>query len=585
MTAHNRDDDKWKTVEPWKRANLVLIPKGVAANDSLLKARPICLLDELGKAFERVIAARMQDWMDNNPESGFSVFQFGFRRHRYTVDALFSVKNFIEVAVYRGEVAIAVGLDIPNAFNSIPWRIINDTLDARGFPDYLRRVIRSYLSNRVIDYRVRDGLCESRLMSAGVSQGSVLEPLLWNVAFDSVLRVEQEVGCRTVCYADDTLIVATAAGAFDAVLRANVMAACIVRRIKSLVYVESKAAKVSRALFRLMPNLRGPYEDKRRLYASVLTSVVTYAAPVWCDALSSASSKKLQPIVRLQRSIAIRVVSGYRTISFDVAALLACMPSWTLEVSMRRRVYERVTDLRRRGKWSKKAVAELKEQERNMLNRQWSVSLNRSGAPGILTRELIMPYFSEWLSRRFGNVSFRFTQMITGHGCFGHYLHRMRKRDSPACLHCSCLDDTVLHTIYECPAWMDQRTELWLSLSEEGNEMDLGTVVRTILESQVKWHAFSLFANSVYQWQRVFNPILELRRWIPHRQKKGRGEMMQLNRRLKELEWRMEKREREDRKRNILFRGLKTKAKEARREVEELCRKLETRVHIEELEK
>ncbi|CAL1672347.1 unnamed protein product [Lasius platythorax] len=252
-----------------------------------------------------------------------------------------------------------------------------------------------------------------------------------------------------------------------------------------------------------MPNLRGPYEDKRRLYASVLTSVVTYAAPVWCDALSSASSKKLQPIVRLQRSIAIRVVSGYRTISFDVAALLACMPSWTLEVSMRRRVYERVTDLRRRGKWSKKAVAELKEQERNMLNRQWSVSLNRSGAPGILTRELIMPYFSEWLSRRFGNVSFRFTQMITGHGCFGHYLHRMRKRDSPACLHCSCLDDTVLHTIYECPAWMDQRTELWLSLSEEGNEMDLGTVVRTILESQVKWHAFSLFANSVISGKEV----------------------------------------------------------------------------------
>lgn len=110
---------------------------------------------------------------------------------------------------------------------------------------------------------------------------------------------------------------------------------------------------------------------------------------------------------------------------------------------MRRRVYNRVTDLWRRDDWSKDAVAEVKEQERNMLNRQWLVSLNRTDAPGVLTRELLTPCFSEWLGRRFGNVSFRFTQLITGYGCFGHYLFRMRKRDSPACLHCSCPDDTV----------------------------------------------------------------------------------------------------------------------------------------------
>lgn len=44
---------------------------------------------------------------------------------------------------------------------------------------------------------------------------------------------------------------------------------------------------------------------------------------------------------------------------------------------------------------------------------------------------------------------------------------------------------------------MDQRSELWSSLSEDGDEMDLGTVVRIILSSQAMWHAFSLFANSV----------------------------------------------------------------------------------------
>lgn len=47
--------------ESWKRANLVLIPKGTTSENMPIKARPICLLllDEVGKAFERIIADRI----------------------------------------------------------------------------------------------------------------------------------------------------------------------------------------------------------------------------------------------------------------------------------------------------------------------------------------------------------------------------------------------------------------------------------------------------------------------------------------------------------------------------------------------
>lgn len=40
----------------WKRAKLALIPKGVAQDEGLPKIRPICLLDEIGKVFEYIIA-------------------------------------------------------------------------------------------------------------------------------------------------------------------------------------------------------------------------------------------------------------------------------------------------------------------------------------------------------------------------------------------------------------------------------------------------------------------------------------------------------------------------------------------------
>ncbi|CAL1671680.1 unnamed protein product [Lasius platythorax] len=190
-----------------------------------------------------------------------------------------------------------------------------------------------------------------------------------------------------------------------------------------------------------------------------------------------------------------------------MATLLARMTPWVLEVSLRQRVYSRVSVLRTRGEWTKEAVAEIKEQERTVTNRQWSAILNRPEAPGVVTRDAVMPHFSAWLDRDFGSISFRLTQLITGHGCFGHYLYRMGKRDSPACLHCTCLDDTVAHTIFECPAWVDQRLELWnnlnINIEEEEEYINLGIIMGSVLESQNKWYAFSQFANSVISGKEV----------------------------------------------------------------------------------
>jgi len=45
-------------------------------------------------------------------------------------------------------------------------------------------------------------------------------------------------------------------------------------------YVDGKIGKVTRALGKLMPNLRGPIEKKRRLYASIIEAVALYAAPI-----------------------------------------------------------------------------------------------------------------------------------------------------------------------------------------------------------------------------------------------------------------------------------------------------------------
>jgi len=52
--------------KPWKRAILVLIPKG-GINIHHPKARPICLLDDVGKFFKRILNARLKAHLDTRP--------------------------------------------------------------------------------------------------------------------------------------------------------------------------------------------------------------------------------------------------------------------------------------------------------------------------------------------------------------------------------------------------------------------------------------------------------------------------------------------------------------------------------------
>lgn len=81
----------------WKSVRLVLIPKSeVGKFDGTVKARPICLLDILGKLFERIIANRIDTFMKDSPRAALSDRQFGFKRERSTVDALGAVASFIQ---------------------------------------------------------------------------------------------------------------------------------------------------------------------------------------------------------------------------------------------------------------------------------------------------------------------------------------------------------------------------------------------------------------------------------------------------------------------------------------------------------
>ena len=108
----------------WKMlSKLVLLPKPGKDPSSPSAYRPICLLNEVGKLFETVLMGRITEHLEK-VGSDIHVNQYGFRPGRSTIDAINRVKHIADGAVKQGVVALAVSVDIVNAFNSIPWRAI-----------------------------------------------------------------------------------------------------------------------------------------------------------------------------------------------------------------------------------------------------------------------------------------------------------------------------------------------------------------------------------------------------------------------------------------------------------------------------
>ena len=108
----------------WNMGKLILVKKPGRPADSSSAYPPTVLLDEAGKLFERVIADRLAAHLRGvGPDLADD--QFGFRQGRSMMDAIMRVKALTtRAALKKGRVVVAVPLDIPNAFNTLPWSAI-----------------------------------------------------------------------------------------------------------------------------------------------------------------------------------------------------------------------------------------------------------------------------------------------------------------------------------------------------------------------------------------------------------------------------------------------------------------------------
>ncbi|XP_026744354.1 uncharacterized protein LOC113505747 [Trichoplusia ni] len=249
-----------------------------------------------------------------------------------------------------------------------------------------------------------------------------------------------------------------------------------------------KLVRTAGALSQLLPNLGGPNITCRKLYTGIVRSMALYGAPIWGNNLTVRKAALLQ---KPQRALAVRVIRGYRTISGEAATLLAQTLPWKYEARVLAQLYTWRQVQARGGDLSLK---EQREQLRRAVLTDWLHSLG-SPTAGHELIAAIRPVFWDWLERRHGVFSYRLTQVLTGHGCFGKYLCRIGRELTGGCHHCANPEDDAKHTLLDCPAWANDRRDLVANL--DGQALSLPAIISAMVGRESAWLAVATYCETV----------------------------------------------------------------------------------------
>lgn len=185
----------------WKFSNIILIPKPDKPLDLPSSYRPISLLPFLAKVLERLILKRLLPYIVTNkilPNS-----QFGFRSMHSTIHQVHRLVDAISFSLEKKYYCTCAFLDISQAFDRVWYEGLLFKLKKFLSPS-LYLLLKSYLTNRHFQIRFGSSVSEIENIFAGVPQGGILSPLLFNI-----YTSDQPVSQNTIVadYADDKAII------------------------------------------------------------------------------------------------------------------------------------------------------------------------------------------------------------------------------------------------------------------------------------------------------------------------------------------------------------------------------------------
>jgi exonuclease III len=499
----------------WKVGDLKVLPKNPTGDPSSTKNyRPITLLSELGKIFEKIIKKRLFI----NRENLHSPSQYGFVPGRSTTDALLKYQELVTDPNFHQ--CATVFADISGAFDNVWWPAMIKALRRKNIPEYLIATVKSYVTDRLVIYQNGD-LEVRKTCTKGCPQGSVLGPTLWNLVLDVFLEEDLPEEVKVIAYADDIaliirsnsrkqlrgamqravevldgwayrnkLTISTAKSKImvhrpnrkshnrDLRVVINNKTLGIVKEMRYLGilidpklnfnnHIRAVCDKAKKVLVTLRKKLFLSWGDEivdslHTIYKCGIIPIVAYASEVWAHRLAvSKNRRKLEAVYGLAAKI---IISGYSSVSHEAAGVIAGILPLDLQVGQQacRNALRRVEvasfhhlQINRRDFDSPRHLGEfLALAALDIWQHRWESSLKGRTTFSFFPQVPGGPRF---------NFTKKSTQVLTGHGNFVSHLWRIGKVRSDNCNVCGRCDDPI-HRIQSCPLFAEDRATLEDSL-------------------------------------------------------------------------------------------------------------------------
>ena len=144
-----------------------------------------------------------------------------------------------------------------------------------------------------------------------------------------------------------------------------------------------------------------------------------------------------------QKRMAIRTIRAYRTVSIEASLTLAGMVPFHQLTKGYAKIYWGTRDNAGQVQEEARGRAEqLKQRALRCASLNWKRELVQAGAVRRSVAGAILPNCEQWTESCPNTLTYRTTQILTGHECFGDYLQRICAEATAACHHCGVDPDS-----------------------------------------------------------------------------------------------------------------------------------------------
>ena len=178
------------------------LKKACLDQNILANYRPISNLTFLSKVLERVVAARLVAYLEENKLSEPN--QSAYRKGHSTETALVRVQHDILNAIGGRQAVLLVLLDLSAAFDTVSHAELISTLQRLEITGRALQWFTSYLTDREQYTQIGLSKSSSEPMRCGVPQGSVLGPILFTIYTTSLGSLFRSHNMNYQLYFDDS---------------------------------------------------------------------------------------------------------------------------------------------------------------------------------------------------------------------------------------------------------------------------------------------------------------------------------------------------------------------------------------------